>query len=206
MADPCVHIIDDEEGVRRTLAFALSEAGFATRSYASAQKFLDVAGEVEPGCVVTDVRMPGINGLELVRRLKAEGLAHAVVVMSAFSDIELVVDAMKAGAADFLQKPFKSAALIAAVRAAAQDLRSEEHHPPTSEVGFQRRSLASLTPRQRQILRAIVEGKPSKVIARDLGISPRTVEAHRAEIRAKTGLTSASELIRAAVMSGFVEP
>lgn len=203
MTEPCVHIIDDDEAVRRTLAFALSEGGFATRSYPSAQKFLDVADELEPGCVVTDVRMPGINGLELVRNLKARGLTQSVIVMSAFADIELVVEAMKAGAADFLQKPFKSAALIAAVRSAVSGLRAEDVRP--SETTVQRRALASLTPRQRQILRAVAEGKPTKVIARDLGISPRTVEAHRAEIRVKTGLTSASELIRVAVMAGLGE-
>jgi two-component system response regulator FixJ len=205
MTDPCVHIIDDEEGVRRTLAFALSEVGFATRSYSTAQKFLDVAADLEPGCVVTDVRMPGMSGLELVRRLKALGLGHAVVVMSAFADIGLVVDAMKMGAADVLQKPFKRAALIAAVRAAAEGLRAGEARP-TPEAATHRRSLANLTPRQRQILHGIVEGKASKTIARELGISPRTVEAHRAEIRTKTGVTSASELIRVAVTSGFCEP
>jgi two-component system response regulator FixJ len=204
MSDPCVHIVDDDEAVRRSLAFALSEGGFATRSYASAQMFLDLAGDLEPGCVVTDVRMPGINGLELVRRLKAKALPHAVVVMSGFADIDLVVEAMKSGAVDFLQKPFKNAALIAAVREALSSRQGEA--PGSVDTDAQRRLLANLTPRQRQILRGVAEGKSSKMIARELGISPRTVEVHRAEIRNRTGLSSSSELIRVAVTSGFSPP
>jgi two-component system response regulator FixJ len=201
MSEPCIYIVDDDEMIRRALSFSLGEAGFEVRAYASARQFLAVADDLEPGCVVTDVLMPGMNGVELVEQLKGRQLAHVIVVMSGYADISRVVEAMKAGAADFLQKPFKPADLIEAVRGALASRRAEA--AAADEAASYRKLLAGLTPRQSEILRALSEGKGTKAIARELGISPRTVDVHRAEIKMKTGAGSSTELVRMAVMAGL---
>ncbi|MGZ3374964.1 MAG: response regulator transcription factor [Phenylobacterium sp.] len=201
MHNPCVHIIDDDETVRRALSFFVGEAGFASRTYGSAEQFLSTAGELEPGCVVTDVMMPGMSGVELVQRLRADGLRHAVVVMSGRANVSLAVEAMKAGAADFLQKPFKANALVNAVRGALAERLPETLR--TAATADFIKAVDTLTPRQREVLKAIVDGKRNKEIARTLGISPRTVETHRAEIMARTRLPTSGELVRMAVMSGL---
>jgi two-component system response regulator FixJ len=201
MPEPCVYIVDDDEKVRRALTFFVDDAGFTARSYPSAERFLAAARDLEPGCVVTDVLMPGMNGVELVERLKALHLEHVVVVMSGHADVPRVVEAMRAGAADFLQKPFKAAELVGAVRSALATRQAEA--AATDEAAGYRKLLAVLTPRQLEILGALSEGKSTKMIARDLGISPRTVDVHRAEIKMKTGATSSTELVRMAVMAGL---
>lgn len=201
MADPCVHIVDDDETVRRALSYFLGEAGYASRTYASAEQFLSVAADLEPGCVLTDVMMPGLSGVELIEHLKAAGLRHAVVVMSGRANVSLAVEAMKAGAADFLQKPFKARDVVAAVRGAiAERLPDVLRTAAAAEFA---KAVETLTPRQREVLQAILAGMRNKDIARSLGISPRTVEVHRAEIMARTRTPTSGELVRMAVLAGL---
>jgi two-component system response regulator FixJ len=197
----CVHIVDDEEIVRRSLGYAMASAGFASRVYASAEQFMAASAAASPGCVVTDVRLPGMDGLELVMRLKAGDAPHPVVVISGEADIAMAVDAMKAGAADFLQKPFRTASLLEAVNGAID--REGRQQRQAQEAAGQRRKLALLSPRQREVLAGIMAGKLNKTIGHELGISVRTVEDYRAEIMAKTQARNLSELIRTAVLAGL---
>jgi two-component system response regulator FixJ len=197
----CVHIIDDEDSVRRSLGYAVASAGFASRVYASAEQFVAALPIAGPGCVVTDVRLPGMSGLELVMRLKDGHAPLPVVVISGEADVAMAVDAMKAGAADFLQKPFRNANLIEAVKGAL-DREGRERLQVQEAVGH-RRTLALLSPRQAEVLAGIMDGKLNKTIGHELGISVRTVEDYRAEIMAKTQARNLSELIRMAVLAGL---
>jgi two-component system response regulator FixJ len=201
MPDACVHIIDDDETVRRALSFLVGEGGYPTRTFASAEQFLAVADGLAPGCIVTDVKMPGMSGVELVEHLKTQGLGHAIVVMSGYADLGAVVDAMKAGADDFLQKPFTGPDLIKAVHSALEERRPDAVR--SSETSAFLVSLTKLTPRQREVFDGILHGQGNKSIARQLGISPRTVEAHRAEIKLRTGYSSSGDLVRMAVLAGL---
>lgn len=185
----CVHIIDDDEDVRRSLVFTLASSGLATRAYASGDMFLAELPTVEPGCVVTDVRMPGVDGLDLLAALKAKASDMPVVMISGHADVALAVEAMRAGASHFLEKPFRGEKLVQAVREA---VGSQRPPPPAPNPAV----LSGLTPRQREVLAGVVAGKINKVIAHELGLSVRTVESYRAEIMAKTGAQSLSELIR----------
>ena len=202
MADGAtVHVIDDDEGVRRTLAYVLASAGFAPRLYPTAEAFVAEAGpRPQLGCVLTDVRLPGMTGLALVRRLKDEGSGCPVVVMSGAADIDMAVAAMKLGAADFLQKPLRSAETVAAVRdAITRGGKVQE----SLEASACRKTIALLSPRQRDVLDGIVAGKLNKTIAHELGISVRTVEGYRTEIMAKTQAENLSGLVRIAVLAGI---
>jgi len=196
-----VYVIDDDEAIRLSLSFLLRSAGIASRTYESALIFLRDAKELSPGCVITDVRMPGMDGIELVRRLGEMNLAHPVIVMTGHGDVALAVEAMKAGAFDFIEKPFSDEVLLAAVRAAldadarsAQDDQAKRRHLE---------AFASLSPREREVLQHVVAGKTSKVIAYDLGISPRTVEVYRAGMMMKTGANNLSDLVRMALLAGI---
>lgn len=193
-----VHVIDDDAGVRDSLAFLLATAGLAVRTHESAVAFLKALPEAEDGCVVTDVRMPEIDGIELQRRLRAQGSTLPVVVMTGHGDIALAVAAMKAGAMDFIEKPFDDEALLAAVRVALTRRRNErEREAHAEEV---RSRLRSLSERERQVLDGLVAGKPNKIIAYDLGISARTVEIYRANVMSKMGADSLSALVRMALL------
>lgn len=193
-----VHVIDDDAGVRDSLAFLLATAGLVVRTHESAVAFLKVLPEAEDGCVVTDVRMPEIDGIELQRRLRAQGSTLPVVVMTGHGDIALAVAAMKAGAMDFIEKPFDDEALLAAVRVALTRRRNErEREAHAEEV---RSRLRSLSERERQVLDGLVAGKPNKIIAYDLGISARTVEIYRANVMSKMGADSLSALVRMALL------
>jgi len=196
-----IQVIDDDEGVRRTLAYVLGSAGFAPRLFPTAEAFLAEPTESPPACVLTDVRLPGMTGLELVKHLKDAGSDDPVIVMSAVGDIHMAVVAMKLGAADFLQKPLRSAATVAAVREAIERWERKPRQPP--EAAAYRRTFAQLTPRQRDVLEGILAGKLNKTIAYDLGISVRTVEGYRAEIMARTKAESLSELVRMAMLAGL---
>jgi len=189
-----VHVIDDDAEVRQSLAFLLSTVGLAVRVHPSATAFLATLPEVQDGCIVTDVRMPGIDGIELQRRLKAKGVALPVIVMTGHGDISLAVEAMKAGAVDFIEKPFEDDVLIAAIKAAlSRRAGDRERAARTAAV---RERLALLSARERQVLDGLVAGKPNKIIAHDLGISARTVEIYRANVMTKMQADSLSALVR----------
>ena len=194
MSNNIVHLIDDDADVRRALAFLLGTSGLTVRIYESASEFLDQDLKALSGCVVTDVRMPGIDGLELLKRLAAGGIRLPTVVMTGHADVPLAVEAMKAGAVDFIEKPFADEVLLAAIRTASErGTRTEQADGGNARV---RASLASLSPREREVLNGLLAGHPNKTIAYDLGLSPRTVEVHRANVMTKMGASSLSELVR----------
>jgi len=189
-----VHVIDDDADVRQSLAFLLSTAGIAVQVHESAIAFLQALPQVEVGCIVTDVRMPGMDGLELQRRLRADKYAIPVIVMTGHGDIALAVEAMKAGAVDFIEKPFDDEVLIRAIKSALDSVRQESaRDSAASEV---RNRLKLLSERERQVLQGLVAGKANKIIAYDLGISPRTVEIYRANVMTKMQADSLSALVR----------
>ncbi len=201
MPDPLVHLIDDDEAVRASLVFLLEMADLPARAYASAQAFLEVAESLHAGCVVTDVRMPGMSGLELIRRLKERRVTLPVIVITGHGDVALAVEAMRAGVLDFLEKPFEDEALLTSIRSAlnAQVKTTQQN---TERERFER-MLATLSGREREVLQGVIAGKLNKVIAFELGISPRTVEVYRANVMSKTGAHGLSELVRIALLAGF---
>jgi two-component system, LuxR family, response regulator FixJ len=192
--DAVVHLIDDDEAVRHALAFLLTGAGFAVRAYDSARAFLDSVAGVQPGCIVTDVRMPGMSGLELQSRLQESGVCLPVIVMTGHGDVPLAVAAMKAGAIDFLEKPFNDAVLIAAIRKAVRQY-SVQAGRDEAGAAIQAR-LKLLSPREVEVLEGLVAGQQNKAIAYALKISARTVEVHRARVMDKMGAANLSDLVR----------
>jgi two-component system response regulator FixJ len=194
-----VQVIDDDDAVRDSIVFLLASAGIEARVHASAAEYL-AADVASPACIVTDVRMPGMTGIELIQALRDRGVPAPVIVTTGHGDIPLAVEAMKLGASDFIEKPFDDEVLIAAIRAAlnkaAESGRSEQRR---AEI---RERLAALSERERQVLDRLVEGKPNKIIAFDLGISPRTVEIYRANVMAKMRAGSLSDLVRMALAMG----
>ena len=199
---PVVHVIDDDEAVRESLSFLLGTAHFEVRVYDSAVRFLEGLGQAEPGCIITDVRMPGMSGLDLLRQLAALGATFAVIVITGHGDVPLAVEAMKLGAIDFLEKPFDDNALIAAVRSALNRReRDLEHDSEKLEIHGR---IAALSNRERQVLEGLVAGQANKTIAFALGISPRTVEIYRANLMTKMRASSLSDLVRMALLAGIV--
>jgi two-component system, LuxR family, response regulator FixJ len=198
---PTIHVIDDDAAMRDSLAFLLDVNGFRPQVFESADAFLDGIDADAVNCVVSDIRMPGLNGIELVRKLKSQGAACPVILITGHGDVALAVEAMKAGAADFIEKPFDDDALLDAIRAAL-GARAESSGGSTARKEAETR-LADLSPRERDVLQGLVAGKINKVIAHDLSISPRTVEVYRANLMAKTGARSMSELMRIALAAGL---
>jgi two-component system, LuxR family, response regulator FixJ len=196
-----IHVVDDDAAMRDSLAFLLDVNGFRPLVYESAIAFLAVPPTNALDCVVSDIRMPGMNGIELVRKLKSEGSACPVILITGHGDVALAVDAMKAGAADFIEKPFDDAALLDAIRTALA-ARPAVQGDNTAKKEAEAR-LADLSPRERDVLRGLAAGKINKIIAHDLGISPRTVEVYRANLMAKTGARSMSDLMRIALAAGL---
>lgn len=194
-----VHLIDDDEDVRRALAFLLSTAGLAVRVYESAVVFLEGLPGLQPGCIVSDVRMPGIDGLELQRRLKSLGLDIPMIIMTGHADVPLAVEAMKSGAIDFIEKPFEDDRLLAAIQVALS--RFEETGQRAAEINQIEVRLRSLSEREHQVLQGLLAGHPNKTIAYDLNLSPRTVEVHRANVMTKMGANSLSDLVRMALLA-----
>ncbi|RUV29459.1 MAG: response regulator [Mesorhizobium sp.] len=193
-----VHVVDDNVDVRKSLGFLLATADFAVRLYESATAFLAAATGNLDGCIVTDVRMPGIDGIEFLRQLRSRGHSLPVIVMTGHADVALAVQAMKEGAADFIEKPFDDDILIDAIRSALENRnQTNATHPQSAEVHGR---LSTLSERERQVLEGLVSGLPNKTIAYDLGISPRTVEIHRANVMSKMGANSLSHLVRMALV------
>ena len=196
-----VFIVDDDEAIRESLAFLLGTAGFKVSLFELASKFLEALPDLKVGCLITDIRMPEIDGLELMRRLRAAGRSFPVIVMTGHADVPLAVEAMKLGAFEFIEKPFDDNQLIdrinaaleqgAAVAAAAQETREISER------------IAKLTERERQVLERLVVGQSNKAIGRDLDISPRTVEIYRANVMGKMKVSSISELVRLTLRAGF---
>ena len=199
-ASQVVQVIDDDADVRQSLAFLLSTAGLAVRVHDSAVSFLKVLDEVQAGCVVTDIRMPQMDGLELQRRLRAQGSKLPVIVMTGHGDVALAVEAMKAGAVDFIEKPFDDDVLLAAIRTALSR-HAEDSEREARKAVIQDR-LKALSEREREVLGGLVAGKANKVIAHELGISPRTVEVYRANVMTKMQADSLSDLVRMALVEG----
>jgi two-component system response regulator FixJ len=195
-----VHVIDDDSEVRQSLAFLLSTVGLAVRVHDSATSFLEVLAEAQDGCIVTDVRMPGMDGIELQRRLRAEGNPIPVIVMTGHGDVALAVEAMKAGAVDFIEKPFDDEMLIASIKTAlARRAGDRQRDAQAAEV---RTRLELLSKRERQVLEGLVAGKPNKIIAHELDISARTVEIYRANVMTKMQADSLSALVRMTLLGG----
>jgi two-component system, LuxR family, response regulator FixJ len=192
--DAVVHLIDDDDGVRHSLAFLLTSTGFAVRAYESADRFLEAIPALQPGCVVTDLRMPGLSGLELQRQLRARKVGLPVIVMTGHGDVPLAVEAMKAGAVDFLEKPFHDEVLISAIRAAIDRYAQEAGRD--DEAAAIRARQRTLTPREAAVLEGLVAGRPNKKIAYEMNISARTVEVHRARLMDKMAAANLSDLVR----------
>lgn len=195
-----VHVIDDDAGLREALAFLFEVNGVDADFHVSADAFLE-ALPVTPGCVLTDIRMPGRTGLELVQELKVRGVDLPVVVMTGHGDVPLAVEAMKAGVVDFIEKPFGDDALLKAVRSALDRLASGDGTEEGRQAAAAR--LSGLSPRERDVLDGLVAGKPNKVIAYELDISPRTVEIYRANLMTKIGARNVAELMRIALTAGL---
>jgi two-component system, LuxR family, response regulator FixJ len=192
-----VHIVDDDEAVRQSLAFLLGSAGLAVRLYDSATAFLAGLSGVKGGCLITDLRMPGMTGLELLHALRAKACGLPAIVITGHGDVPLAVEAMKAGAIDFIEKPFDEEEILNAVHVALE--RGGEGDGGDGSAIAAR--LASLSERERQVLEGLIAGQPNKTIAYDLGISPRTVEVYRANLMTKMEARSLSELIRMAILA-----
>ncbi|MFC3208979.1 response regulator FixJ [Aquamicrobium soli] len=196
-----VHIIDDEEPVRKSLAFLLTMAGFTVRVHDSASSFLASAKTVGKACLITDLRMPDMSGVELLEKLKETGTSIPAVVITGHGDVPMAVAAMKAGAVDFIEKPFEDETLVEAIKRAASQLEeSPAAMVDTATLGVR---LDSLSERERQVLSAVVAGLPNKTIGFDLGISPRTVEVHRANIMSKMQARNLPELVRMSIAMGL---
>jgi two-component system response regulator FixJ len=193
VSEAVVHVVDDDEAVRQSISFLFEMSGIPARTYDGPSAFLAAVGDLADGCIITDVRMPQMNGLELMRRIREMGVAMPVIVMTGHGDVPLAVEAMKSGAADFLEKPFSDEDLLGAVKIALA--------PRQGEVELRGR-LDQLSARERQVLDGLVEGQPNKAIARDLGISDRTVEIYRAKVMSKMGAENFAELIRLALRAG----
>ncbi|MFC3724268.1 response regulator FixJ [Neoaquamicrobium sediminum] len=200
MADYTVHIVDDEEPVRKSLAFLLTMAGFTVRVHESATAFVEAAPSIRKGCLVTDLRMPDMSGVELLRQLGAMSAHIPSIVITGHGDVPMAVAAMKADALDFIEKPFEDEVLIEAIKRAAAKLSSE---PGGEDVAAIRTRLERLSEREREVLSGVVAGLPNKTIAYDLDISPRTVEVHRANVMFKMEARSLPELVRMALAAGF---
>ena len=194
-----VHVIDDDEGLRESLAFLLRSAALEVKSFDSAKAFLDVLPDAAVGCVITDVRMPDISGIELLRRLKELKIGVPVIVITGHGDIALAVEAMKIGAADFFEKPFDDDLLLASVRAALR--QQEDQTKRGAERAEIEHRISTLSPREKDVLAGLIEGRANKQIAFDLGISPRTVEIYRANLMNKMRADSLSDLVRMALLA-----
>lgn len=194
MSSPVVHIVDDDPAMQLLLSAMLDAHGLDSRSYASAEAFLAADSRMTNGCVLTDIRLPGLDGVDLIHRLTARDEAPPVLVITAYADVPLAVEAVRAGALDVLEKPVTPERLIAAITSAL-DCQDAPASP--------RARLNRLSAREREVLRGVAAGRGNKVIAQDLGISPRTVEVYRAQLMNKTGTHTVADLLRLALAAGY---
>lgn len=204
MADKAkVYVIDDDDAMRDSLNFLLDSSGFEVTLFENAQGFLDALPGLSFGCVVSDVRMPGIDGIELLKRMKAANPAYPVVVMTGHGDVPLAVEAMKLGAIDFLEKPFEDDRLIAMIESAIRLAEPAAKNEAATQDIVAR--IATLSPRERQVMDGLMAGLSNKLIAREYDISPRTIEVYRANVMTKMGANSLSELVRLAMRAGALK-
>jgi two-component system response regulator FixJ len=196
-----VHLVDDDEAVRRSASFMLRTSGYVVKTYASGVELLQAGKEIAPGCILLDVRMPDMDGLEVQRALKERGILLPIIVMTGHGDVNVAVQAMKAGAVDFIEKPFEKAVLLGALEEGFGRLEDAgRRHARADEAKVR---LEALTPREQDVLQGLVRGHPNKTIGYDLGISPRTVEIHRANLMTKLNVASLSEALRIAFAAGL---
>jgi two-component system response regulator FixJ len=195
-----VYVIDDDEAARDSLAMLLEAAGYAVESFASARGFLERAIALPSGCALVDIRMPEMGGLELQEALNEQGIEVPIVFVTGHADVPVAVRAMRAGAIDFVEKPFEADVIIGAVDRALA--RASARQQQSTAVANARSRLAQLTDREREVFEQLVDGHPNKVIAANLNISPRTVEIHRSRVMDKTGARSLSDLVRIAMAAG----
>jgi two-component system, LuxR family, response regulator FixJ len=196
-----VHIVDDEEAIRRSASFMLKTAGYAVETWPSGIAFLKQVGHVEEGCILLDVRMPEMDGLEVQAALAARGITLPVIILTGHGDVSIAVRAMKGGAVDFIEKPFEKAVLLASIEAAFARLAAAgDRATRAAEAEI---LLGVLTAREKDVLEGLAQGLPNKAIAYDLGISPRTVEVHRANLMSKLEVRSLSEALRIAFAAGM---
>jgi two-component system, LuxR family, response regulator FixJ len=198
-----VYVIDDDEAMRDSLQFMLDSADFQVSLFESAHKFLDSLSSIAFGCVVSDIRMPGIDGIELLKVLKATHGTLPVIIMTGHGDVPLAVEAMKLGAIDFLEKPFEDDRLIGVIELALRRAESGARSEAVAQDIAAR--IASLSSRERQVMEGLVAGLSNKMIARDYNISPRTIEVYRANVMTKMQAGSLSELVRLALLAGALK-
>ena len=203
MPGKTVHVIDDDAALRDSLHFLLKSAKLEAQTYDSAEAFLKSLPSIKGGCILTDMRMPGLSGIELLRELKNASVDLPVIIMTGHGDIALAVEAMKAGAVDFLEKPFDDEVLLKATRLALH--RYEKEVEQDAEKAQIRTRLGSLSQRERQVLEGLIAGRPNKVIAADYNISPRTVEIYRAHVMSKMQADSLSDLVRMGLQAGLFD-
>lgn len=198
-----IHLVDDDESIRRSTGFVLKTAGYHVISHVSGVTFLGEVAQAEPGCILLDVRMPQMDGLEVQRTLNDRGVMMPVIVFTGHGDISIAIQAMKAGAVDFIEKPFERATLLCAVETAFDRLDDSAKRAASAVEASMK--IAALTSREREVLIGLAHGYPNKTIAYDLGISPRTVEVHRANLMQKLHVRSFSDALRIAFAAGFAD-
>ena len=196
-----IHIVDDEDAIRRSASFMLKTSGFDVQTWASGVAFLKGVRTVQAGCILLDVRMPEMDGLEVQQALIAGGVAMPVIVLTGHGDISIAVRAMKAGAVDFIEKPFEKATLLGAIEAGFAQLDDKAGRAARAQDA--ETAIAGLTDRERDVLEGLAQGLPNKTIAFDLGISPRTVEVHRANLMTKLSVRSLADALRLAFAAGL---
>ncbi|UPK34250.1 response regulator transcription factor FixJ [Bradyrhizobium sp. 186] len=198
-----VYVIDDDEAMRDSLNFLLDSCGFGVTLFGNAQEFLGALPGLAFGCVVSDVRMPGLDGIELLKRMKAQQSPFPILIMTGHGDVPLAVEAMKLGAVDFLEKPFEDDRLVTMIEAAIRrDEPVAKNEAISQDVAAR---VASLSPRERQVMEGLIAGLSNKLIAREYNISPRTIEVYRANVMTKTQASSLSELVRLAMRAGMLK-
>lgn len=196
--EPVVHIVDDDDAVRDALQMLMTSENIAAKTYASAEDFITQKNIKKPGCLLLDVRMPGMNGLQLLEQLKKNDISLPVILITGHGDISMAVQAMKDGAADFIEKPFNNERLLNTIKVCLDDCINL--NSKTEQRKEMQQKIATLTRREREIMNLLVEGKKNKLIAQELGISTRTVELHRAKVMEKLHANSLSDIVRTALL------